>query len=177
MQIATCMVRLGGLVTNTVFKAEVTPAEVLVLQAIHGQDGVVDVIHTGEVSRSQLDEWDRLTKLYDRSGGPATPDGTGDASICSQLFPGAVKRLPETFKEVGLEDVEMPSPAKQAKGRQAKRPKPAPEVAAADTDGVTFVDGDAEVIIPNNVDAALDEAAATNEEELNALMAAEGLGG
>jgi len=125
-------------VQNTVHRQDITPAEILVLQAIHGNDAVLDIMPIEKVQRTQNEEWDRLTGRYDRSGGPDTPDGKEERSIVSRLFPGAVKRLPVTLAEIGLEDREAPEPAEVAEeapkrrgGRKAT--DPAAVIAAAPT--------------------------------------------
>lgn len=138
MQICSATIRLAGSVQNTVFRNDITPAEILVLQAIHGGDAVIDILPIEKIERSQNAEWDRLTSRYDRSGGPDTPDGKEDVSIVSRLFPGAVKRLPVTLSEIGLEANEAPESApepeetpKRRGGRKAA--EPAAVIAAAPT--------------------------------------------
>lgn len=139
MQICSATIRLAGSVQNTVFRSDITPAEILVLQAIHGGDAVIDILPIEKVERSQNAEWDRLTSRYDRSGGPDTPDGKEDVSIVSRLFPGAVKRLPVTLSEIGLEVNEAPEPkgepevAEKPKRGGRKAADPAAVIAAAPT--------------------------------------------
>ena len=124
MQICSATIRLAGSVQNTVYKTDITPAEILVLQSIHGGDAVIDIVPIETKQRSQHEEWDRLTGLYDRSGGPDTPDGREDVSIVSRLFPGAVKRLPVTLKEIGLEDREAPEQVAPDAEEAIEAPKP-----------------------------------------------------
>lgn len=136
MQICSATIRLAGSVQNTVFRDDITPAEILVLQAIHGNDAVIDILPIEKVERSQNVEWDRLTSRYDRSGGPDTPDGKEDVSIVSRLFPGAVKRLPVTLSEIGLETNEAPEPApepEKPRRNSRKAADPAAVIAAAPT--------------------------------------------
>lgn len=140
MQICSATIRLAGSVQNTVFRSNITPAEILILQAIHGGDAVIDILPIEKIERTQNAEWDRLTGLYDRSGGPDTPDGKDDVSIVSRLFPGAVKRLPVSLSEIGLETNEAPNEDK-AEPEVAEKPKrggrkaadPAAVIAAAPT--------------------------------------------
>lgn len=136
MQLANVTVRLGGSLLNTVPKIAVTPAEVLVLQHLHGADAVVDVrpISEAEIaedytvedgyknpgtllrrarSRSEQ-EFARLAAEYDPSaGGMAAAPGANDeaSSIMSRLFPGALKKLPTTFAEIGIAFPDEPAPA------------------------------------------------------------------
>lgn len=136
MQICSATIRLAGSVQNTVFRSDLTPAEILVLQAIHGNDAVIDILPIEKVERSQNVEWDRLTSRYDRSGGPDTPDGKEDVSIVSRLFPGAVKRLPVTLSEIGLETNEAPEPApepEKPRRNSRKAADPAAVIATAPT--------------------------------------------
>jgi hypothetical protein len=105
MERANCIVRLGGLLTNTVPKAGVTPAEVLLLRSIHGDDAVVDIRPTGEDPKVRVDqEYARLAEKYDRGGGGFGGSPAEERkSRMETLFPGAVKRLPLTFAEAGID--------------------------------------------------------------------------
>jgi hypothetical protein len=98
------MVKLGGDNNNIVPKAGVTPAEILVLQAVHGSDCVVDVRPTGKTSRkTHQQEFERLSARYDRGAGAFVGSaGEKRETICGTLFPGAMKRLPTTLAEVGF---------------------------------------------------------------------------
>lgn len=140
MQICSATIRLAGSVQNTVFRNNLTPAEILILQAIHGGDAVIDILPIEKIERTQNAEWDRLTGQYDRSGGPDTPDGKDEVSIVSRLFPGAVKRLPVTLSEIGLETNEAPEMEAESvaenlpkKSRGRKPADPAAVIAAAPT--------------------------------------------
>lgn len=137
-----CMVRLGGLLTNTVPKEGVSAAEILVLQHIHGSDAVVDIIPQGVDEERRVDEeYDRLVAAYDRQAGgfvdaPGNDDGK---SIIRSLFPGAVKRLPLTLEEIGLGHLEPepePEPAPTPRRRKAK-----PELAADEQPDPAKVEG------------------------------------
>lgn len=109
MQLANINLRLGGSPMHVVHKQGVTPAEILVLQRIHGSDAVVDVRPTKiDKNRRHAEEFDRLAALYDRGAGVDTPD-TDQKSILKELFPGAMKKLPLTLKEVGFGHVMSPA--------------------------------------------------------------------
>lgn len=102
MQLSSLTLRIGGSLLHTVHKADCTPAEIMVLQRIHGQDAVADVRPTKiDKSIRHNAEYERLAALYDRSGSVDTPDGPS-ASILQQMFPGAIKKLPTTLKEIGM---------------------------------------------------------------------------
>lgn len=197
MQICSATIRLAGSVQNTVFRNDITPAEILVLQAIHGGDAVIDILPIEKVERSQNAEWDRLTSRYDRSGGPDTPDGKEDVSIVSRLFPGAVKRLPVTLSEIGLETNEAPEPAPEPEKPAARRggrkaADPAAVIAAAPTadaipaapaapapapvaeEAPAFVEGEnADKPATDPVGEQWKAAAASHEDALAAVLAAD----
>lgn len=65
MQYYSAKVRLGGLTTSEVQKVLSAP-EVLILQFIHGIDGVVDVKPCKKGEISLRDEKDRLKGIYDQ---------------------------------------------------------------------------------------------------------------
>lgn len=182
MQICSATIRLAGSVQNTVFRSDITPAEILVLQAIHGQDAVVDIVPIEHVQRAASTEWDRLMQAYDRSGGPDTPDGKEEASIVAKLFPGAIKRLPETLKEIGLEELETVDAPEPKKPRAPRAPKPAGEPEAVVTplaaapEAPTFVEGPADAPLTDVVHAAEVVTAETSAAELDILLANEAAG-
>lgn len=98
MQIATCWVALGGDTGNTVPKFDVTPAEIAVLQLIHGSDAVFDISPGPDVNRSNRDERSRLQAFYGK------PEGSREPSAVNVLFPGIGARLPETFDELEIDE-------------------------------------------------------------------------
>jgi hypothetical protein len=82
----------------------ITPAEVLVLNAIHypGADrGIYPVIvapvAAEAIERSDVDEFERLKLKY-----KATVDGDPKKPLVAQMFPGVSPKLPATFEEIGL---------------------------------------------------------------------------
>jgi hypothetical protein len=104
MQLANVLVRLNGELGNSVPKVGVTPAEILVLQHIHGTDAVVDIRPTGFDKKRRHDgEFARLARIYDPNAGDFTSTaGEEKKSIMAILFPGAIKRLPVTLDEIGI---------------------------------------------------------------------------
>lgn len=117
MEIADCKVRLNGDVNNAVFKQDVTPAEVLVLRAIHGAGSVLEIkqksLNSNSKSiekRSHKFELRRLREKYNRSPGanPAAEVGGGDfmnftgegINIVNRLFPGMNPVLPVKFADI-----------------------------------------------------------------------------
>jgi hypothetical protein len=98
MDIAKCEVRLSGDLANSVPLSNVTPAEVLVLRAIHGEDSVVRIQQTGTDRRPHKDEYERLAQKYSQS---KTSD---DKPVFTQIFPSAFDpRLPVSFKDIGVD--------------------------------------------------------------------------
>lgn len=125
MQRANVIVRLAGSITNTVPKFGVTPAEILILRRIHGgADAVVDIRPTEfDKKVRQEAEYDRLAQLYDGGDGFGASPDEDRKSIMETMFPGAMKRLPLTFEDAGI-DV----------GATAPSPEPLPDLPEATED-------------------------------------------
>lgn len=86
MQICECLVLIGGDQRNSVGKQDVTPAEIVVLQRIHGIDAVRDIyVRRSEKRRTHDEERDRLGMIY------------GD-QVVAEVF-GNYGKLPITLKE------------------------------------------------------------------------------
>lgn len=121
MEKANVLVALYGGRDTTVPKYDVTPAEVAVLRAIHGDDAVHDVEPTGDV----LDEdgraprnRDELARVKEKYAGANT------SPLIERLFPGSAARVPETFDELDLPE-ELYKPLARAKPQKAAdRPDP-----------------------------------------------------
>lgn len=64
MQTLNAMVALTGDRNNMIWKIGITPAEILLLQALHGADAVMQIEPTGDVRREPLAELTRLKELY-----------------------------------------------------------------------------------------------------------------
>lgn len=100
MQLCDLEVRLNDSAGHTVLKTDATPAEIVVLQNIHGPSAVVNIRPTKMDKRLSSVEWDRLNLLYGRA-----PDGlmdAGNGNLLERLFPGATKNLPVSLKDIGL---------------------------------------------------------------------------
>lgn len=96
MQFARCMVRLSGDAGTVIAKAPVSPAEVLLLRAIHGPDAVENLkLMPGNDRAPHGEEMARLRELY------TAQDESG--FIVNRLFPGANPRLPVKFSDVGID--------------------------------------------------------------------------
>lgn len=144
MRIYNCLLALAGDTGNTVPKANITAAEIALLQAIHGTGSVIDIEDVGSVKRSNREERGHLFDTY------AKPQPTGDrlSRELDTLFPGIAARLPESVEELDLDDsffkptarantkAAAPEP-ESAPAPKARRSKKAaePEPAPADDDG------------------------------------------
>jgi hypothetical protein len=64
MQTLNAMVALTGDRNNMVWKTDMSPAEVLLLQALHGADAVLQIEPVGDVKREPHEEIERLKELY-----------------------------------------------------------------------------------------------------------------
>lgn len=143
MQRANLTLRLGGSQLHTVPIVNATPAEILVLQRIHGNDAVVDVRPTEPLKAPRHAEiYEALSTKYDRAASNNAP-GEDSKSIMAELFPGAMKKLPTTLKEIGLVGYERPV-AQTAKADVAEPVSQVEEdiFAPADVDGDDGVTGD-----------------------------------
>lgn len=107
MQLANCHVRLSGDLNNEIFKARVTPAEVLILRAIHGGESIVKFQPLGMDKRPHAGEIERLKAEY-------------GAKVFGEAFPGAAPTLPISFKDIGIDLLADDKPAKAARRRAAE---------------------------------------------------------
>lgn len=91
MQRADVTVRLGGDINNTVRKRNVSPAEIVILRAIHGgPDSIQDVQPIMMDKMPHQQERARLAYLY------------GD-KVVDHCFPGAFVQLPVTLKDIAID--------------------------------------------------------------------------
>jgi hypothetical protein len=93
MQICNCLVALSGNIRNVTYKHEVTPAEVIVLRAIHGEHSVTEIVPKGHVDRSSAGEKLRLCQHYNRE----------NKFDVDKLYPGVGAQIPNTFKDAGID--------------------------------------------------------------------------
>lgn len=111
MQRANCKVRIGGNLGMVCPKENVTPAEIVVLKAIHGEDAVIEIESTKMDKTGHADELNRLRDEY-----TVRLDGSGELLV-DKLFPGARPQLPVTLKDIGVE-------AGAAKPKKGGNPNP-----------------------------------------------------
>jgi hypothetical protein len=100
MQTATILLSLGGERDNQVPKYNVTPAEALLLQALHGTEAVTDVQVGGTVKTTAREERMRLFAVYSRPN----PRGGRLCPELDALFPGVAARLPTDFADIELDE-------------------------------------------------------------------------
>lgn len=89
MQLYQAEVCIGGLLTNTVVKENITAAEIMILQNEHGSDAVRAIKLGKNIKRPYQDEYNRLVKAYGRKK-------------LEKAFPGARPVLPEKLSDVGI---------------------------------------------------------------------------
>lgn len=113
MQLCNAEVRIADSPGHTVFKVDITPAEIIVLRAIHGEASVIDITPTMHVNRDSQGEFLRLQSIYGRS-----PEGlmnAGNGELLERIFPGLPKRLPDTLSDIGLGHLETGTVKRRAK--------------------------------------------------------------
>ena len=97
MHLCKCTVLLSGEVMHQVSKINVTPAEILILKAIHGNEAVTNVVPTTNNKRPHAEEYDRLMQIYGQTK-------VGGQPVVEKLFPGASPKLPSSLKDIGLQN-------------------------------------------------------------------------
>lgn len=108
MELSNIELRIAGKLTSVVPKLDVTPAEILILRHLHGEDAVVNVRPTRMDRRNHAEEWTRLVGIYGRNGASST-EGAGVA--LEALFPGAIKTLPVHLADIGINATVPEEPA------------------------------------------------------------------
>ena len=127
MELANCFVALGGDEGTLVQKYGVTPAEVAVLEHIHGSGAVTEIQVFGAEVRRSRDERERLCQIYGVNN-----EGQITARAVDALFPGVASRLFETFDELGMDPAAFAEPivvAAPKKGRKKAEAAPAEQAA------------------------------------------------
>jgi hypothetical protein len=122
MQIATITLLLGGDAGNTVQKFDVTPSEIAVLRVIHGDDAVNEIYPTGEITRTNRAERQRLMERYGRN----QPNGQFSAPAIDMLFPGVAARMFDTLDELELDESFFKADTRVASKPAKAAPAPAP---------------------------------------------------
>ncbi len=92
MQVCSVTVSLGGDIRNTVIREGVTPAEIAVLNHIHGEGAVHNINPTHMDKRAHKEEKTRLTEKYKRH-----------AKDIDGLFPGIAPKMPIKLRDIGID--------------------------------------------------------------------------
>ena len=126
MELANCLLALGGDRGNTVPKHNVTPAEIAVMCHIHGVDAVFDIEPLdSQAERSNSQELERLLLLYPAKVEDGSP-------VVRAVYPGRSPVLHTELVDLGLPEeafrtIERAAPtAKKTAKKTAKAEKPAP---------------------------------------------------
>ena len=138
MHIINCVINVGGDALNAVPKANVTTAELLVLQAIHGQSAVHSIEVIDNPSTSGAEERDRLLSRYPKyrkvvdaiwqNNGGSFPSDIRKIGLSSTLFkPDHEQR----YKQADALEKKAKKTVRAAKAPKAEsEPAPTPEVEA-----------------------------------------------
>lgn len=119
MQHCSCMVFLSGDVYHSVFKDDVTVAEISLLRAIHGEDAITTIVPTFKANTKAADELDRLRMLYGQSN--VSKEGK---RLVDDVYPGRNPVLPTSLSDIGV-DVLEEQPKAPAPKAEAEAPKSA----------------------------------------------------
>ena len=122
MQLCNLTLRHDGSMLNTIPITDAMPAEILILQSIHGSDAVVDIRPTRMARTRQDEEWQRLADKYDKGSSFTAAPGEEAKSVMRSLFPGAVKKLPVSLKEIGMGHLMSPASIAAAEASAASPP-------------------------------------------------------
>jgi len=95
MELATIELRLDGDMNNTVFKKNVTPAQLSVYAMMHGEDCIASLkVTENDTERTSRDELNRLNTVFQTEHAQA---------MKHQLYPTLMMQVPTTFKAIGYD--------------------------------------------------------------------------
>jgi len=97
MELAKVEIRLNGSLANTVVRHSVTPAELLVLRELHGDECLASINWQGKVNTTHEQVLENMRSFYNTESGK---------KALERLFPGASPKLPPTFKDIGYDITE-----------------------------------------------------------------------
>lgn len=97
MQHCSCIVYLSGDRGSSVHKPDVTVAEIALLRAIHGDDGVAGIKPTFIGKEKPADELYRLRSIYTPLNNMTREGG----SIFDKVYPGRAPNVPKTLSDIG----------------------------------------------------------------------------
>lgn len=94
MELAKCEIRLAGSLVNTVVRNDITPAEMLILRELHGDECIANIEFQEKKSVSHEDLITKLQTFYNTENG---------RRAFERVFPGSQYTLPQTFREIGYD--------------------------------------------------------------------------
>lgn len=130
MQHCSCFVFLGGELTSSVWKADVTVAEIALLRAIHGDDAITTIVPTYKAAVKSADELDRLRVIYGASN--VSKEGK---RLVDDIYPGRAPQLPTTLADIDVDAVEEVADEPVAKPAKAAKASPASTALLGGSDG------------------------------------------
>ena len=119
MQRCNCTVRLSGDQNNTVPKKGVSPAEIAILVAIHGDGSITDIQPTHMDKTPHATERSRLSTIYGHH-------------VVDRIFPGEFSPLPVSLKDLSLARPEADDAGDQDEGDHGNQEDPAAAKRAAE---------------------------------------------
>jgi hypothetical protein len=125
MQKCNCVVRLGGSLLHTVQKTDITPAEVVLLRRIHGNDAVVEFERARGDFTTRQDDHARLIAVY------------GHKAV-TEAYPQGDTSLPKTFSAIGIRINEETSRTKLLKAARAVQEENTDELIEDEADGEDY---------------------------------------
>jgi hypothetical protein len=138
MHIINCVINVGGDALNAVPKANVTTAELLVLQAIHGQSAVHSIEVIDNPSTSGAEERDRLLSRYPKyrkvvdaiwqNNGGSFPSDIRKIGLSSTLFKPDHEQRYKQADALEKKAKKTVRAAKAPKAESESEPAPAPVV-------------------------------------------------
>lgn len=152
MQHASCFVQLSGDLGTMIAKSPVTPAEVILIRAIHGDESVskIELLDGGTNDKSShAQELQRLRDHYTAM----TEDGK---SVIDKVFPGHAPQLPTTFREIGI-DLSGPKSARRADAPEEGQLSVADLKAQLDDWGVSYKGNASKAVLEALYDEAMEE--------------------
>lgn len=126
MQRCNATVRLNNDLLNTVEVRDASPAEVIVLQHIHGDGSVADIRVTGNDRGNAERHHGELARLREKYG-----------KHVAAAFPGGNPSLPETFAEAGISLADEPDDFEDEPDRTPRAAKKAGRKKKAEADDGT----------------------------------------
>lgn len=91
MQRVNCTLRLSGDVLNTVEKTNISPAEIVILNDLHGEGAVINIKPTQMDKVPHRQERERLAGIYGHH-------------VVDRIFPGEFNKLPSTLADIEGKD-------------------------------------------------------------------------